>query len=84
MNSITTRVIANPHSKTSWIFYPNGLKPFVIAKSKCKGIKLKAKTFYVCDFKSNTSAKGTTYVYHVYTHGELMVGKPTSSKNKGK
>jgi len=84
MNSIITRVIANPHSKTNWILYPNGMKPFVIAKSKCKGSKLKANTFCVCDFKSTTSAKGTTYVYCVYNHGELIMGKPTSAKKKGK
>jgi hypothetical protein len=84
MKSIITQVIANPRSKTNWIFYPNGMKPFVIAKSKCKGARIKAKTFCVCDFKSTTSAKGTIYVYEVHNYGELMLGKPTSSKKKGK
>jgi hypothetical protein len=84
MNSVITRVIDNPNSKTSWIFYPNGMKPFVIPKSKCKGSGIKAKTFYVCDFMTTTSAKGTTFVYAVYNHGELIVGKPTSPKKKGK
>jgi hypothetical protein len=60
------------------------MKPFVISKSKCKGVKLKANTLYVTDFKATTSAKGTTYVYSVYNHGELMIGRPTSSKKKGK
>jgi hypothetical protein len=84
MNSIITRVIANPHSKTSWIFYPNGMKPFVIDKSKCNGARIKANTFCVCDFKTTTNAKGTTYVYQVQHYGELMIGKPTSSSKKGK
>lgn len=84
MNSIISRVISNPQSKTSWIFYPNGMKPFVIGKSKCKGEGIKSKTFYVCDFMSTTSAKGTTYVYAVYNYGELMLGKPTSPTKKGK
>lgn len=84
MNSIITRVISNPHSKTSWIFYPNGMKPFVIGKSKCKGVRFKANTLYVVDLKTTTSAKGTTYVYHVHNHGELMLGRPTSSNKKGK
>ena len=84
MNSIITRVISNPQSKTSWIFYPNGMKPFVISKSKCKGESLKSKTFYVCDFMSTTSAKGTTYVYSVHNYGELMLGRPTTAKAKGK
>ena len=84
MNSIITRVISNPNSKTSWIFYPNGMKPFVISKSKGKGARIKANTMNVVDFKATTSAKGTTYVYHVHNHGELMIGRPTSSKKKGK
>jgi hypothetical protein len=84
MNSIITRVISNPHSKTSWIFYPNGMKPFVIAKSKCKGERLKANTLYVCDFKVNTSAKGSIFVIQVHNYGELMIGRPTSSNKKGK
>lgn len=84
MNSIITRVIANPHSNTSWIFYPNGMKPFVINKSKCKGERLKANTMNVVDLKATTSAKGTTYVYSVYNYGELMIGRPTTAKKKGK
>ena len=84
MNSIITRVIANPHSKTSVICYPNGMKPFVISKSKCKGVKLKPNTLYVADFKATTNAKGTTYVYSVYNYGELMLGRPTTAKKKGK
>ena len=84
MNSIITRVISNPHSKTSWIFYPNGMKPFVINKSKCKGARIKANTMLVVDFKSTTNAKGTTYVYSVHNHGELMIGRPTTAKKKGK
>ena len=84
MYSIITRVISNPHSKTSVICYPNGMKPFVIGKSKCKGVRFKANTLYVVDLKATTSAKGTTYVYSVYNHGELMLGRPTSSNKKGK
>jgi hypothetical protein len=84
MNSIITRVIANPHSKTSWIFYPNSMKPFVISKSKCKGERIKANTMNVVDFKATTNAKGATYVYSVHNYGELMIGRPTSSKKKGK
>ena len=84
MNSIITRVISNPQSNTSWIFYPNGMKPFVISKSKCKGERLKANTLYVADFKATTSAKGTTYVYSVHNYGELMLGRPTTAKAKGK
>jgi hypothetical protein len=80
MNSIITRVIANPHSKTSWIFYPNGMKPFVIYKSRCKGARIKANTMNVVDLKTSTNAKGTTYVYHVHNHGELMIGRPTKAK----
>lgn len=84
MNSIITRVISNPNSKTSWIFYPNGMKPFVISKSRCKGARIKANTMNVVDFKATTSAKGTTYVYQVHNYGELMIGRPTSSNKKGK
>ena len=84
MNSIITRVISNPQSNTSWIFYPNGMKPFVISKSKCKGERFKANTLYVADFKATTSAKGTTYVYSVHNYGELMLGRPTTAKAKGK
>lgn len=84
MNCIITRVISNPNSKTSWILYPNGMKPFVISKSRCKGARIKANTMNVVDFKATTSAKGTTYVYHVHNHGELMLVKPTTAKKKGK
>lgn len=80
MNSIITRVIANPHSKTSWIFYPNGMKPFVIHKSRCKGARIKANTMNVVDLKTSTNAKGTMYVYHVHNYGELMIGRPTKAK----
>lgn len=84
MNSIITRVISNPNSKTSWILYPNGMKPFVINKSRCKGARIKANTMNVVDFKAKTSANGTTFVYCVYNYGQLMLGKPTSSNKKGK
>lgn len=80
MNSIITRVIANPHSKTSWIFYPNGMKPFVIHKSRCKGARIKANTMNVVDLKTSTNAKGTMYVYQVHNYGELMIGRPTKAK----
>jgi len=84
MNSIITRVISNPNSKTSWILYPNGMKPFVISKSKCKGERLKANTMNVVSLKATTSAKGTTFVYSVYNYGALVLDKSTTAKKKGK
>mgnify|MGYP000052656628 CR=1 FL=1 len=78
MNSIITRVISNPHSNTSIICYPNGMKPFVISKSKAKALK-PGKT-YLVDLKAST----TNVVYGVKVHGELMLGKPASSRKKGK
>ena len=77
MNSIITRVISNPHSKTSVICYPNGMKPFVISKSKAKALK-PGKT-YLVDLKANGD-----FVYSVKVHSELMVSKLTSSKKKGR
>ncbi len=74
MNSIIIRVISNPHSKTSWIIYPNGMKPFVIAKSKAKS--LKPNKAYLVDLKSKTYGNGTkTFVYAVKVHGELTIKK---------
>lgn len=69
MNSIITRVISNPHSKTSVICYPNGMKSFVISKSKAKA--LKAGRVYLVDLR--TSTKG--YVYSVIVRGELALKK---------
>jgi len=69
MNSLVTRVINNPHSKTSFILYPNGMKPFVISKTRAKGLKA-GKTFLV-DLKAST----TGFVYSVKVHGELAIKK---------
>jgi hypothetical protein len=69
MNSIITRVISNPHSKTSVICYPNGMKPFVISKSKAKA--LKAGKTYLVDLRAST----TGYVYSVIVRGELALKK---------
>jgi hypothetical protein len=54
------------------------MKPFVISKSKAKALK-PGKT-YLVDLKAST----TNFVYAVKVHGELMIGKPISSKKKGK
>ena len=69
MNSIITRVISNPHSKTSLICYPNGMKPFVISKSRAKD--LKAGKTYLVDLKLGTN----NFVYSVKVHGELTIKK---------
>jgi hypothetical protein len=69
MNSIITRVISNPHSKTSVICYPNGMKPFVISKSKAKA--LKPGKLYLVDLKASTNG----FVYAVKVHGELTIKK---------
>jgi hypothetical protein len=69
MNSIITRVISNPHSKTSVICYPNGMKPFVISKSKAKA--LKAGKTYLVDLRASTAG----YVYSVIVRGELALKK---------
>ncbi len=69
MNSIITRVISNPHSKTSVICYPSGMKPFVISKSKAKA--LKAGRVYIADLRTST----TGYVYSVIVREELALKK---------
>jgi hypothetical protein len=70
MNSIITRVIANPHSKTSVICYPSGIKPFVISKSKAKA--LKPNRTYIVDLKVNST---TGYVYAAIVRSELALKK---------
>jgi len=70
MNSIITRVISNPHSNTSVICYPNGMKPFVISKSKAKALK-PGKT-YLVDLKANVT---NGFIYAVKVHGELTMKK---------
>ncbi len=69
MNSIITRVISNPHSKTSVICYPQGMKPFVISKSRAKA--LKPGKVYIVDLKAGTNG----FVYAVKVHGELAIKK---------
>ena len=61
--------MSNPHSKTSVICYPNGMKSFVISKSKAKA--LKAGRVYIVDLKAST----TGYVYAVIVRGELALKK---------
>jgi hypothetical protein len=74
MNSIIIRVISNPNSKTSWIVYPNGMKPFVISKSKAKD--LKPNKAYFVDLKTKSYAENTkTFVYAIKVHGELALKK---------
>lgn len=85
MKNVIIRVVANPNSNKTWIIYPNGMKPFVIDKSRCKGAKFKARKIYVADLKQ-PPVRDTTFVYAVYNHGELLLdtGSLTQAKKKGK
>jgi|694.fasta_scaffold155449_2 hypothetical protein len=89
MNNLIIRVINNPNSKKTWVVYPSaGLKPFVIDKTRCKGVKLKHNKHFVVELKHAKSKTpplpDTIFVYCIYAYGELMLGKPTTAKKKGK
>ena len=70
MNSIVLRVIKNPKSKSSWLCYPQGMKPFVISKTRAKSIK--AQGVYIADLGIN---EASNFVYSVKVRAQLATKK---------
>lgn len=69
MNTITLRVIKNPKSNSTWICYPQGMKPFVFSKSKAKGLK---PGVYIVDLGINPASN---FVYSIKVRAELATKK---------
>lgn len=83
MNTIMFRVANNPKHNSSYLCFPTGMKPFVMPKTKLRGIK--PGKIYIVDLVTKLYANGTkVYVHSVNNHGELTVGKPAVSKSKKK
>lgn len=70
MNSVTLRVLKHPKSKQSWLCYPNGMKPFVITKSRAKALKKPG--VYIVDLGFNSASN---FVYSIKVRAELAIKK---------
>ena len=75
MNSITLRVVKNPKSKTSWLCFPQGLKPFVITKPKAKEVKHPG--IYIVDLDINPQ---TNFVFGIKVWSEVATVKKQKRK----
>jgi hypothetical protein len=81
MDSVITRVLNNPRSKTTWLCMPTGMKPFVISKSKFIGMKPQPNKFYIVNLETSPYANGSkAYVKKVTCLAELQVKTATKRK----